>query len=267
MESGKTKNTASKVRKSYSTPAVEQAARVMFCLAKSPSIQMGLTEICKEASMHASTTFAILEALQKFNLIKRGKNGKGYSLGQGLLTLSRKFLDDLKPSRIAEQALERLTKVTDRTSVFGLIMEDFVTITAKHNREGNMLTLGVPVGRIMPLTQGAHGKAIVAFLSDEERELILSKDKLNFHGSPDSLDRPRLLRELKQCRKNGFACDFEESVEGINIIAAPVIGTTGSPIGFVAIFDHSSSARATQLGPMVAKTAISLSQELGADIE
>jgi DNA-binding IclR family transcriptional regulator len=260
-------NTESKEKKNYSTPAVEQAARIMFCLAKSRSVQMGLTEICKETGIHVSTAFAILEALQKSDLAKRGKSGKGYSLGRGLLTLSRKFLDDLKPSRIAENILEKLAKETDRTSVFGLIMEDVVTITARHNRESNMITLGIPVGRIMPLTQGAHGKAIVAFLPDEERELILSKNKLNFHGNPDKLDRPRLIRELKQCRKNGFACDLEDSVEGVNIVASPVIGTTGFPIGFIAIFDHSTAVRAQELGPMVAKAARSLSQELGLDIE
>ncbi len=267
MKTKNLENTYKKQEKRSSSPAVEQAGRILFCLAKSTSMQMGLMEIAGEVGVSGSKAYGILEALQQSGLVKRGSDGKGYSLAQGVVTLSRKFLDDLVPSKLAEYVLEKLTRDTDRTSVFGVIMDDIVTIAAKHNREGNMITIGIPVGRIMPLTQGAHGKAIVAFLPEEEREIILANDKLNFHGNPDKLDRRRLIKELEQCRKDGFACDMEESVEGINIVAAPVISPAGMPIGFVGIFDLSSAKRARELGPVVAEAGRSLSRKLGADID
>ena len=49
----------------------------------------------------------------------------------------------------------------------------------------------------MPLTYGAHGKAIVAFLPGEERDRILREESLYFYGNPEKVDRHRLSAELE----------------------------------------------------------------------
>jgi DNA-binding IclR family transcriptional regulator len=267
MELKSKKKSKKKASIKYSSPAVEQAGRILFCLAQNPSMQMGLVEICNKVGVSASKAYAILEALQKSELVKRGREGKGYSLGQGLVFLSRKYLDDLVPSKLAESVLEKLTRDTDKTSVFGLIIGDVITITARCDRGGN-ITIGIRTGRIMPITMGAHGKAIAAFLPEEELESLLKTDELYFHGTPKLLDRKRLMDELEQCRKDGFACDSADSTEGIIIVvAAPVIGTQNVPIGFVSIFDRGGTLEhARELGPIVAQACRNLSRQLGAEI-
>jgi DNA-binding IclR family transcriptional regulator len=261
------KKTKKKARASYSSPAVEQAGRILFCIAQNQSMQMGLVEICKKVGISASKAYAILEALQKSELVKRGRGGKGYSLGQGLVFLSRKFLDDIAPSKLAEPILEKLTRDTDKTSVFGLIIGDVITITARCDGGGN-ITVGIRTGRIMPITMGAHGKAISAFLPAEELKSLLKKDDLYFHGTPRLLDRKRLMNELEQCRKDGFSCDSADSSEGVvSVVAAPVIGHQSLPIGFLAIFDRSSIEQTRKLGPIVAEAGRNLSRELGAELK
>ncbi len=81
----------------YSSPAVEQATQILFCLAASPASQMGLTDICTRVGVSGSKAFGILEALKDAGLVRRGEKGKGYALGTGLVALSRKVLDDLIP--------------------------------------------------------------------------------------------------------------------------------------------------------------------------
>jgi DNA-binding IclR family transcriptional regulator len=49
------------------------------------------------------------------------------------------------------------------------------------------------------------GKAIVVFLSETEREKILFRKNLYFYGDPSRMDKERLLKEIEQCRKRGFA--------------------------------------------------------------
>ena len=78
----------------YLVPAVEQASRVLFCLAGSSSSQMSLLEICDRVGIHKSKAYSILQTLQKFGLVQRFSDRKGYALGPGLITLSRKVLDD-----------------------------------------------------------------------------------------------------------------------------------------------------------------------------
>jgi IclR family transcriptional regulator, acetate operon repressor len=251
--------------KRYSPPAVEQAAQILFALAGSPSSQLSLVEICSHVGVSGSKAFGILTALEKSGLIKRGKDGKGYSLGPGLVTLSRKVLDDLTPSQLAEPILERLTEESGSTSVFGLVTGDTVYVAAKRESEGDVRVV-MRVGHVMPLAYGAHGKAIVALLPEAERDRILEQHDLHFYGNPGQLDKNSLIEELAQCRRQGFACDPAKSAGGVTVVAAPVLGSTDVPIGFVEIFVLAPEKTARQLGPVVARAGKTLSRQLGANV-
>jgi DNA-binding IclR family transcriptional regulator len=249
--------------KRYLSPAVEQSGRILFCLAANPSAQMSLTEICRQVKVSESKAFGILEALQETGLVKRGKDGKGYSLGIGLLALSQKVLRDFAPLQVAEPILERLTGETGSTSVYGSISGKNIYIMAVKEAEGTVSVVA-RVGRTLPLTYGAHGKAIVAFLPQKEQDAILMDDDLYFHIDPGRLDRKKLKKELAQCLREGFARDFGETAKGVNVVAAPVQGPAGIPIGFIEVFVLDSVAAARQLGQKVAQAARTLSRELGA---
>jgi DNA-binding IclR family transcriptional regulator len=251
--------------KPYSAPAVEQASRILFALAASTSSQLSLTEICSQVGISGSKAFGILAALEKSRLIKRGKEGKGYSLGPGLITLSRKVLDDIIPSQLAEPVLDALTQETGCTSVFGLITGETVYVAAKRESEGD-IRIVMRVGLTMPLTYGAHGKAMVPFFPETERNRILERNELYFHVDPDKLDRRLLAEELAQCRREGFACAIAKSAPWITVVTAPVLGFTGVPTGFVEIFVPAPEQEARRLGPVVSRAGKSLSRQLGANI-
>jgi len=227
---------------------------------------MSLAEICNQVSVSGSKAFGILKALQESGLIKRGKGGKGYALGPGLVTLSRKVLDDLTPSQLAEPVLEMLTRESGSTSVFGLITGETIYVAAKREGEGD-IRIVMRIGHILPLTYGAHGKAIVAFLLEKEQDQILKDEDLYFHGDPGKLDRARLREELTRCRRQGFACDFGESTQGVNVVAAPVLGPAGIPMGFVEVFSLASAKVAHRFGPLVARAGKNLSQQMGAGVD
>ena len=107
----KTRETKSKSR--YTVPAVEQAARLLFCLAETDSSHMSLTQICAKIGLHESRAFSLLETLQQFGLTQRNIGGKGYSLGPGLITLSRKVIDNFNAPRLAEPYLKELAQLSE----------------------------------------------------------------------------------------------------------------------------------------------------------
>lgn len=251
--------------KPYAAPAVDQAARILHCLAASPSVQMSLTEICDQVGISGSKAHGILQALQNNGLARRGHNGKGYALGAGLVTLSRKVLDDLIPSRVAEPVLEALTRETESTSVLGLITGETVYVAGKKEADEKIRVV-MRVGHTLPLTFGAHGKAIAAFMDAVARERMLQREDLCFYGSPDRMDRARLMDELERCRIQGFACDFGESAQGVNVIAAPVLGADNTPVGFVEIFVLAPPPSAQGFGPAVAQAGDLISRQLGASL-
>jgi DNA-binding IclR family transcriptional regulator len=215
--------------------------------------------------IHKSKAFSILETLQKSGLVRKNSDGKGYALGPGLISLARKVLDDLSPPRLAGPILEGLAKKTGSTAVLGLRSEKSVLVAGKHEGESN-IGVTMRIGHRLPLTYGAHGKAIAAFLPEEELSLLLRGKALYFHGDPSKLDRPLLKEELARCRREGFAEDLGVVNQGFNVVAAPVLGPSGTPIGYIEIFVLFSAETAHKLGPLVAAAGKELSRQLGAGI-
>jgi DNA-binding IclR family transcriptional regulator len=246
-------------RKRYASPAVVQAAQILYCLANSSERQMSLKDIQTSIGISGSKAHNILEALIKTKLVLRGRDGKGYSLGPGLISLSRKLRDDLIPSRLAEPILSDLTQKTGCSSVFGVIFEDQAFVAAQKEAD-NSIRLSMPIGQSFPMSFGAHGMAIGGFLSDAKLKMIVENPELNFFNSPDRSNFDHLNEELSKCRKDGFAIDARMSNQGVKVIAAPVLDTGDYPIGFVEIFALVSMEMAHKLGPLVKEAGRTLSQ-------
>jgi DNA-binding IclR family transcriptional regulator len=248
----------------YIVPAVEQASRVLFCLAGADSSRMSLIEICGQVGIHKSKAFSILRTLQKFGLVQRNSEGRGYSLGPGLIGLSRRFLDNLSAPDLAEPILEDLARKVGGTAALGLIADKNVFVAAKHEG-GGVFGLTMRVGHRFPLTYGCHGKAIAAFLPEKELHSLLKDKKLYFQGDPAKFDRARLMEDLERCRRDWFAEDLEETAPGLNAVAAPVLGPNGRPIGYIVVFGAAENVH--QCGPLVADAGRALSRKLGAGVE
>jgi len=259
----KRKNTTSNDK--YLVPAVEHALRALFGIAHSESAHMNLTEVCDKVGMHKSTAFCILHTLQKYGLVQTQGRGKGFTLGPGLIDLSRRFLDTLSAPKLAEPLLAELAERAGATAALGLIADKNVFVAAKH--EGSsVIGITMRVGHRFPLTYGCHGKAIAAFLPQRELDTLLQDEELYFHGDPSEFDRGKLHEELARCRRDWFAEDLGEMVPGLNVVAAPVLGPDGRPIGYVAVLGLLSAEAVRQSGPLVAGAGKALSRQLGAKV-
>lgn len=247
-------------------PAVDQAMRILVYLAKSPSPRANLTEICKNVGIHKSKGYSILNTLQKYGFVQRDPNGKQYSLGLGLISLSRRVLDNLNYSEVVLPFLEDLSKRTKSTALFGLINGDNLFIVAKEESEGH-ISVTIRIGYRFNLTHGAHGKAIAAFLPEDRLGEVLNQKKLYFYGDTSRFDLNRLQGELERCRKTGYAVDIGELNPGINVIASPVFDHTGEVIGSIFIMGTFKESMVAEYGPIVLENAVAFSSKLGANIE
>ncbi|MBA4391764.1 MAG: hypothetical protein C0399_12630 [Syntrophus sp. (in: bacteria)] len=247
-------------------PAVDQALRILICLAKSPSSKMNLTDICKTVGIHKSKGYSILNTLQKFSIAHKDIEGKTYSLGLGLISLSRKVLDNLDYGKVADPVLKTLAKKTNSTALFGTIDDGNVFVVARQESEQN-ISITIRLGYRFNITHGAHGKAIVSFMPDDEREKVLKQKKLFFYGDATKSDRTRLKTDLQKCRKAGFAYDIGELNAGINVIASPVFDSHDTLLGSIFIMGTFPESLTHEYGAIVVDSARAFSSTLGADIE
>ncbi len=245
-------------------PAVEQAARVLFCLGESPQPKMKLTDICKQVGIYKSKGHSILNTLNHFGLVEKDLLNKTYSLGPSLIFLARNVLDNLVYPEVVAPFLQVLATETNGTAVFGLINEDHVFVVGKH--EGNQnIGFTFRLGHRFHLTLGAHGKAIVAFLPEEEREKILSKKKVYFNGyDPSQTDVKRLNDELAKCRQLGYAQDIGRITPGVNVVSTPVFALHERIVGCLILIGTFPEDIIDEYGPKTVSIAKQISQKLGA---
>lgn len=247
-------------------PAVEAAARILFCLGESPKPKMSLTEICTQLGIYKSKGYSILNTLQQFGLVEKDPQTKTYALGPNLIFLSRSVLDNLNYPEVVSPFLEQLARETHGTSLFGLISGSHVYVIAK--REGNQnIGFGVRLGHRFHLTLGAHGRVIAAFMPEDEREKLLSRKKLHFYGDPSRMDSGRLREEMLRCRRDGFAQDLGEVTPGVHVLSAPVFSHRDKLIGCLILIGTFPEEMTKGFGPKVADVAKQISRKLGANIE
>ena len=246
----------------YIVPAVDQAIRILMALDESTSPQMSLLEICSEVGIHKSKAFAILHTLNKYNLVIKNDNKKGYTLGSGLLSLSRRLLNNIDARKMAEPILEEVATKGGGTAAFGLIHGEQVFIAAKYEGMKGFGIITNFIGQHFPITHGSAGRAIAAAMPEEALNRLLEKEELYFHGDPSKLDRKRLNEELDHCRNTGYALDYGDINPQIKAAAAAVIGKNKLPIGYLILFGLYSEENLEALGPLVARGARMLSEHI-----
>jgi len=244
-------------------PAVEQAAKILVYLSTVTGLQSSLTDVSKSVGISKSKAYAILNTLQRFGFVTRNTATKAYSPGLTLMTIGERVKENIDYQELAGPFLKTLAKETGGTAILGLITgaDQYAIVRQESTWQ---LSILARENKVYPLTYGAHGKAIVAFLERGEQEKTLSERQLFFHKDPSLLDRKVLSRELNACRLTGFARDHETGHPMVKILAAPVLGENGKPIGAIELIGLFEESAVSDQGEKVVETARRFSEFLKA---
>lgn len=233
-------------------PAVDQAIRVLLFMQEKAGVKLSLTKICQAVGINASKGHYILSTLQAYGFVEKDPDSKMYVLGARLITLARSVLDHLDYRATAGPIVEALAKETRSTVWFGIRINDFLSIVNKH--EGGEHFWATPgIGQTFNVFEGAHGKVVLAFLSEEERTRVVSLDK----GAGG------VKEEIALTRRMGFSKDLGEFAKGINAVAAPVFGPASQLTGVLLLFGTFPEEQIEIYGRKIADSAKQLSQKLG----
>ncbi len=247
-------------------PAVDEAARILLELARAEIPKMNLTGIARAVGIHKSKAYSILNTLSRYGFVVRDREEKRYSLGPGLIPLSRRVLDDRDVRELVRPHLKALAQETRSAALYGAISEGGVVVVAKEEG-GGPIGVTIRVGQRFPLTWGAHGKAIAAALPEAELKALLKAESIHFHGEPGRTDRKRLRAELAACRGTGFAADVGEMQSGVSAVAAPVAAAGGKVVGALFLVGTFPAEDVDTFGPLVAVRAREVSRLLGASAD
>jgi IclR family transcriptional regulator, blcABC operon repressor len=194
-------------------PAVTRAAAILDVLAESPAVPSGPSELARRLGLPKSSIANILTAMADAGLVRR--TGSGFTLGRKLAELGGAYLAAIDLVQEFYDASRELRSASDETVQLAVLDNLEMTYLARHDgRQQVRLTSGI--GRRLPATVTATGKAALASLDDRELERRLANVTRLPLLTPNSIATVEALRaDIARVRERGHAIDDEETVEGV----------------------------------------------------
>ncbi len=246
-----------------SVPAVEQTIAILTYLASAPGLKASLTDIARVVGIYKSKAQAILATLEKHRWVSRSTEDKLYSLGLGMAPFGRRALDNLDYRNMVKPFLAELAQETRCTAQLSVISGDYMVVVALEE-SGQALDSRNKVGFVFPiLLNRVHGKILLSCLPDEEREQALAEGKFNRGRRLSGPDLEQLKKEMAEYRSKGFGVDLDTPIPMIKLIASPVFGPSGYPIGMIFIVGVFAKTAVNRYGSKLREAARRFSALLG----
>jgi len=196
--------------------AVERAIDVLTCFTRERPT-LSVTDLQRALNLSRPTLYRLLQTLEGKGLIRSFGDPQRFQLGPGAIALGNAAMAGVDVARLAQPALAALWEATDETVALLVPASDGrkLCLAEIPSRQPLVFTRGA--GFTEPLTVGASGKAMLAFM-------------------PDGQGEGALRRELETVRRQGYCVSTGEVIDGAIAIAAPVLDRKGAAVGAICLF-------------------------------
>ncbi|MGI9247883.1 MAG: IclR family transcriptional regulator [Woeseiaceae bacterium] len=193
--------------------------------------ELQLAEVSERAGLNKTTTHRLLQALHSESLLERNAVNGAYRLGPALMALGVQALSSNDLRLRARPILRRLAEDSGETATLEVPIDDTMLIldevTGSH-----FVGAGGNVGTRWPIHATSTGKALIAF---DEQGVERLGESLNGLTAQTITEHDRLLEQLGEIRRRGFAETVDELEEGFSGVAAVVRGGMGQVLGALSI--------------------------------
>jgi len=246
-----------------SVRAVERALDILLCFTSDEPAR-SLTQIAESINMSKTTVHRLLATLENKRFITRDKVTGLYRLGLRFIEMASFVLQDVELHRWAHPYLQCLLTEFGETVDLSVLDGSYV-VYLEVIESPQRLKLAAAVGQRLPAFFTASGKALMAFLPEEQVRNILNEN-LAAYSDRARISVPEILEELRRTAERGYAIAEQEYEEGINAVAAPILDMNNYPIASIAIVGPSfrlTTDRLPALGESIRQMTKVISSEVG----
>ena len=248
----------------YKVQVLDRAINILEFIGKQSTGEAGLPELSAAMKLHKTTTHRIAHVLESRGLLRRGLDSNRYRLGLRLYDLGCQALDHVN---IRDEARPLMTRVAfDVGETVHLALLDRAEVLYIERIEAQRsLTMGSKLGARNPIYCTALGKAILAYLPENEVDQILAASRMEARTRNTITNVLALNRELERIRDRGYAIDDEEIEDGVRCIAAPILNASNRAVAAVSVSGPSSRITPDRF-QLIGKTMLKAAQELSTRI-
>jgi DNA-binding IclR family transcriptional regulator len=220
--------------------SVDRALEIFSILGGSQGEEYGITEIATRMNLNKSTVYGLINTLVSRGYVEQNKETKRYRLGIKLFemgSLVQRRMDVRAEARPYCQELSEKYQSTVHLAAF----YDYEIVYIDKVDSPDAVVQYSQIGRRAPMYCTGVGKAILANLSLEEREIFFQTIPLRSFTAHTIIDQEELDRELAHIRACGYAVDNEEIQPGLRCVAAPIFDYQSHPTAAISVSKHLNS--------------------------
>jgi len=201
-------------------PALDRALTLLECLAQSRR-GFSVSELSRRLGLPKSSVHLILRTLERRGYLQRQAAGGRYRFGLKLVALGQQALDGMDLRDEARPVLASLARATGLTVHLGVLEQGEIVVIERIESSAPIRVVSW-VGRRLPVHSTAAGKALMAFLPEEDGDRTIATV-------------PELERELARVRQLGYAVCDEEHEPGVRAVGAPILDPQGHAVAAVSV--------------------------------
>lgn len=252
------------LKTSYNVPNLERGLLLMELLA---THKQGLTlaEIIEKLDFSKTSAFRIVSTLIFKNYLQKNETTKKITLSRKLLTLGISSMNEQSIVELSIDVMRALRDELKESVMLGVLIGNKGAILEQVS-SSYPVKLYVEQGTHFYLHSSVGGKCIMAFLPDDEVNSILKSLTLKKLTANTITTKKEFRAELDGVKKNGYAIDNGEDIQGIHCIGAPVFDEHGYPVAalwITAPHGRLPHEEFHQKGKVVAQYALEISSKLG----
>ncbi|WP_206811558.1 IclR family transcriptional regulator [Paradesulfitobacterium ferrireducens] len=213
---------------------IDKVVEILGCFSYEQP-ELGVTEIATKLEMYKSTIFRILKNMERNGLVSQNQHNLKYRLGFKLLELGNIVLSGLQIRHIALPKMRELNESTRETITLNVVENNMRVCIEKLESPEPVRNFDQSVGGRNPLYLGAAGKVLLAFLPDQQINLILKQKNLEATILGLAVT-PSILREqIARIRQQGYAHFSNERSKGAASVAAPIRNHEGNVVAGISL--------------------------------
>ena len=199
---------------------VSRAVRILLAVSSSDE---GLTvkAVTEQFKLSTPTAYHLLNTLVEEGMLLKDDRRR-YLLGPTASVIAEAYnRRNVIPERYL-QGLQTLAAATGETAYLSGWRNGKITVLATVEGTGAVRVAGLSAGYSDNVHARASGKLLLAYASEDVRELVLSRSPLRKVTAHTITSRAALDREINQVRADGISFDREEFREGVSCASVPI---------------------------------------------
>lgn len=230
-----------------------------------PHYEQSISELSQQLGCPKSTTHALAKTLVAGGLLEQDPQTGQYSLSPGIIALTRAVRVNVELRDRAAPILRELADACHDSAYLAIREGDHILYVYAVESPTRLLAR-TAVGDRAYLHSTSLGKAILAYLPQEEVEAILAATGLPPSTDASITSKEALFADLQRTRERGYAIDMQEHESGSYCVGAPIFDARGRVIAACSVSGRRLQPVEEALqrwAPRVVHAADSISRRMG----